>query len=283
MVSRDGAVVLVYHKAEHPAPAGADPAFRRSGFIHPLCSPSGGILTGVRPADHLHHMGLWHAWVRCTFRGRPVDFWNLKERTGTVRYRRTLGVCQDPAGIGFAVEQEHVAFGPGDVETVVLRERLDVGVRFDGAANLITYTMTQTNVADAPLELAAYRYGGGIAFRGPPGWTLDNSDYLTSEGRRRVDSHQTRARWCAMFGPTERGDATVALFDHPSNRDAPQRLRTWNREHNGAVFCNFVPTQETPWVIRPGEEIRLRYGVAAWDGRVDAAAIEQRWREFAGR
>ena len=57
-ISNGESTVLVYHKAEMPPPEGADPSYARSGFIHPLCSPSGAVLTGIHPDDHLHHLGL---------------------------------------------------------------------------------------------------------------------------------------------------------------------------------------------------------------------------------
>ncbi len=280
-VYRDRTPVLVYHKAENPAPPGKDPAFRRSGFIHPLYSPAGAVLTGTRPADHLHHMGIWHAWVNCTFRGQKVDFWNLVEKTGTVRYHRTLSIYTNSAAPGFDVEQEHVAFMPGGGEVVILKEELRVRIHPHPRVNFVLYTMVQSNVTDAALELGAYRYGGGIAFRGPPRWVLDNSDYLTSEGRTRADSHQSRARWCAMYGPTDHGIGTVILMDHPGNHDSPQRLRTWHREHGGAVFCNFVPIQERPWRIDPGQTVVLRYAVVATDGRLTVDEIEALWKSFA--
>ncbi len=280
-ITRGGTPVLIYHKAEDPAPEGADPAFKRSGFIHPLHSPSGAILTCIRPADHLHHMGLWHAWVHCTFKGRETDFWNLKAKTGTVRFAKTLSCTKADGEAAFTVEQEHVALDKDGAQTVVLREQLAIRARLVDGANVIDYTMTQKNVSDATLELDAYRYGGGIAYRGPAGWNKDNSDYLTSEGKTRADSHQSRARWCAMSGPTEKGDATVAILGHPSNHDAPQRLRTWNKEHDGAIFSNFVPIQETAWSIQPGQEISLRYQVVTLDGKPDPANLDARWNAFA--
>ena len=59
-------VVLAYHKAEVPPPEGADPAYHRSGFINPIRTPAGGVVTGLHPADHIHHLGIWHAWVKRT-------------------------------------------------------------------------------------------------------------------------------------------------------------------------------------------------------------------------
>lgn len=283
-IFRGSSPVLVYHKAEDPAPEGADPAFKRSGFIHPLCTPSGAVVTGIRPPDHLHHMGLWHAWVHCVFKGRQTDFWNLKAKTGTVRFVKTVATDEANDHASFTVDQEQVAMDADGSETVVLRDRLTVLARFEENANVVDYTVTQKNVSDAALELPAYRYGGGIAFRGPAGWSNDNSDYLTSEGKTRADSHETRARWCTMFGPTDQGDATVAILGHPSNHDAPQRLRTWGpKNHNGAIFFNFVPIQETAWAIGPGEEITLRYQVITSDGKPDSIDPEARWKIFAGK
>ena len=61
----DGAnTVLVYHKNEVEPPEGTDPIYKRSAFIHPIRTPNGEVLTSIHPSDHIHHMGLWHAWVK---------------------------------------------------------------------------------------------------------------------------------------------------------------------------------------------------------------------------
>ncbi|MBL9154285.1 MAG: PmoA family protein [Verrucomicrobiales bacterium] len=273
--------VLVYHKAEVPPPDGVDPVFTRSGFIHPLHAPGGGVVTGIHPADHYHHLGLWHAWVKAEYDGKPVDFWNLKGRTGLVRFVKVL----ERRAAGFTVEQEQAAYLAGpDAEAVpILRESLAVDVaRVDGA-HVIDYRIAQKNVAAQPLVLPAYRYGGGLAYRAPHSWNRENSDYLTSEGLTRVDSHATRVRWCAMWGPAEGGKrpselATVAILCHPANRDAPQRVRTWD---SGEVFFNYVPIQETGWEIKPGETVELVYRLVILDGRATREAIEARWQAFA--
>ena len=279
-ISRSGVPVLVYHKALVPPPDGVDPVFTRSGFIHPLHAPSGGIVTGIHPDDHYHHLGLWHAWVKTTYDGKEIDFWNLKAGTGRVEFSKVL----EKRAAGFTVEQRQVAYlaGPAAEPTVILRESLAVDAALVEGANVIDYVIGQTNVAPKPLVLPAYRYGGGLAFRAPHAWGGGNSDYLTSEGRTRVDSHATRAKWCAMWGPAEGGDgkaATVAIFCHPGNHDAPQRVRTWD---TGEVFFNYVPIQETAWEIAPGETVTLRYRVVIFDGKATAAAIEARWQAYAG-
>lgn len=107
----DGAnTVLVYHKNEVEPPEGTDPIYKRSAFIHPIRTPNGEVLTSIHPSDHIHHMGLWHAWVKTSHENREIDFWNLKKSQGTVQYAKTLSLHRSESEIGFSVIQNHVAF-----------------------------------------------------------------------------------------------------------------------------------------------------------------------------
>lgn len=277
-VSYADSPILTYHKAVMPAPEGTSDLYRRSGFIHPLHAPGGGIVTSIHAPDHTHHMGLWHAWVHTEFRGRAVDFWNVKDNTGLVRFAGSQDSHQSAKAVGFTVRQEQVASAHDDVaEEVVLAETLSVDVSRNDGANVIDYVIHQRNVTDAPLLFPAYRYGGGIAYRAPLNWEEGNAEYLTSEGLDRSSGHATRGRWVAMYGPTESGDATVVIMGHPANHDAPQRMRIWP---NGKIFFNYVPAQEFDWQIDPGEEIEMRYRVIVSDGRPDPVAIEQHWSRY---
>ena len=63
----------------YPAP-GVDSVYKRSGFIHPLKTLGGEVMTNCSPADHYHHFGLWYAWTKTTFEGNEIDFWNLHKK-----------------------------------------------------------------------------------------------------------------------------------------------------------------------------------------------------------
>jgi hypothetical protein len=272
--SKDGVEILTYHKAEVPPPEGADPVFRRSGFIHPLRSPKGGVVTGIHPADHKHHLGLWHAWVKTKHGPDTPDFWNLGSKSGRVRFSKVL----EKTANGFLVEQEQVAYkGARQKEAVVLKEILKVTVTATDDANIIDYHLTQTNVSEAKLELPAYRYGGPLAYRGSASWDKKNSDYLTSEGKTRTDSHATRAHWCSMFGPTEKGVATVTMMGHPTNHDSPQRLRTWP---DGKVFLCWTPVQEKGLEIEVGKSMTWKYRIIVSDGKADQGTITKWWETY---
>ncbi len=279
VIANGDSPVLTYQKAIVPPPPQVDPIFARSGFIHPVHAPSGGIVTGIHPADHYHHLGLWHAWVHGEHEDRPVDFWNLHDKTGRVQFAKTLKLDNTDTSAGFTVEQEAVRYrdGKGGDPIILLREQLQIIVRLVDGAYEIDYNITQKNITDQPLVLPVYRYGGGIAYRAPLDWNKDNSDYLTSEGKTRKDSHTTRARWVAMHGPTDKGAATVTIFCHPQNRDAPQHIRTWD---NGKMFLNYVPIQETAWEIKPSDTITQRYRVVIADGESTTASLEPRWQRY---
>ena len=272
---------VTYQKALVPPPAGVDPIYTRSGFIHPVRSPSGEAVTGIHPDDHYHHLGLWHAWVKTKVDGQDVDFWNLKEETGAVRFARTLSLLRGSDVAGFTVEQEHVLY-PGDPskESVMLKEQFTVEARYVDGAYEIDYITVQENISQWSLKMPAYRYGGTIAYRAPHHWDKTNSDYLSSEWKTRIDGHTTRSRWIAMWGQRDSGEGydTFTILCHDENHDAPQRMRVWPpSSNNGAIFFNYVPAQEFDFEIKPGQVSTMQYRLVVEEERPNPYTIDQRW------
>ena len=275
-----GAKIASYHHAEDPAPQGADPKFVRSAFVYPLWSPSGAELAMKRPSDHYHHMGLWHAWTETRFEGQPVDFWNLAKGLGTVRFAGYEWKAAGPLWCGVQAKQEHVALKTTSGARTVLAETFTLRAWKTVAGHVLDYDCVQKNVTDSPLDLPAYRYGGGLAYRAPASWLKANSDYLTDLGKTRTDGHQSRARWVAMSGPTPGGTGQVAILSHGGNHDAPQRIRVWNDDKQGRIFFNYVPVQEKPWSIPPGGTVTFRYRVLLADAKPDAALLDALWSDY---
>ncbi len=272
--------VLRYHSAAVPPPAGQNKLYTRSGFIHPLYSPSGAVLTEIHPGDHIHHMGIWMPWTRTEFEGRKVDFWNLKAGQGTVRFAKFATRTSGAVVGGFAAVQEHVDLSAPGGEKVALHETLDVRV-WDlggpGKGHLTDYSSTQRCASSSPLLLKKYRYGG-FGFRGSKLWTDGKADYLTSEGKTRADGHGTRARWCILHGPTATGRAGVLVMSHPDNHEHPEPVRIWP---TGGIFFNFCPIQKADWTLEPGRDYRLQYRLYAYDGTLTAETAERLWQDFA--
>ncbi|MBC8349245.1 MAG: PmoA family protein [Verrucomicrobia bacterium] len=271
--------ILTYHIAEVPPPNGVDPIYNRSGFIYPMHAPSGGIVTGIHPDDHYHHIGLWHAWVNTKYDDKKgPDFWNLGRRTGRIRHAKV----KETRDAGFTVVQEHLGYLDGikAEPTVILNETLLVDAAFVGGSTATVSTVPQKTWTANPWAFPPRRTAAGLA-RGPPHTgNKKSSASVPPEDLARTPPHATRARWVAMHGPAEEAkgeDATVAILCHPKNHDAPQRIRTWD---NGKVFFNYVPVQETGWSIQPGKSITLRYRIVILDGSADAKGIEARWKAY---
>jgi hypothetical protein len=278
-ILQGGGEVLAYNHVPVPPPEGADWLYTRSAFIHPLRSPSGAVLTRIHPPDHIHHMGLWNPYTRTRFEGRDVDFWNLKKGQGTVRFARFAALTEGPVFGGFRAMHDHVDLKAPGGEKAALNEEWIVRVWNVGGAGegrrLLDITSVLTCATTSPVTLLAYRYGG-LGFRAVESWNEGN--YLTSEGKQREDGHSTRARWCQVFGPTDKGPAGILFMSHPQNRAHPEPMRIWNNQPE--IFFNFCPVQKADWELVPGRTYVLRYRLYVYDGELSPEDSERIWGDF---
>ena len=179
----------------YPAP-GVDSVYKRSGFIHPLKTLGGEVMTNCSPADHYHHFGLWYAWTKTTFEGNEIDFWNLHKKQGTVRFRNFEHVSDN----GFVATLDHVVYPDSPAEKVAMNERLEINI---GTTSLpgyyIDYHTTIRLASPSPITMEAYRYGG-ICIRTREDWNDQTAEMLTSEGlsRKRKGLYPNR---CLPFQP----------------------------------------------------------------------------------
>lgn len=269
------------------APRGIDPLYRRSGYIHPLCTPSGVHVTDDFAPDHAHQHALFFAWVNTTFDRHPVDFWNQIERTGRVAHASTLETVSGPVFGQFKVRLVHEDLkGPA----LVLNEEWTVRAYSVFDRFLVDFESRQACAGSKPLEINKYHYGG-LAIRGNRAWfdetvTGNNppdpsksgrSDFLTSEGKGRADGNHTRPRWVDLSGLVDGRQGGVAVLDHPGNFQFPQPVRL---HPNKPYFC-FAPMVLGSFTIAPGKPYVSRYRLVLHDGVPDPAAIERAWRDYA--
>ena len=121
-ISAGGQKLLTYQfKTVYP-PKGIDTNYKRSGFIHPLYTPHGQLLTNIQPKDHYHHYGIWNAWTHTFFEGDTVDFWNIKGHQGTVRFAKFTSKVNNDKYSEYTALQEHVVFKKDGSEKVALNE-----------------------------------------------------------------------------------------------------------------------------------------------------------------
>jgi hypothetical protein len=279
--------VFSYRFGTKYPPEGVNPLFKRSGFIHPLWSPGGEMLTRIQPPDHYHHYGIWGPWTKTHIDGREVDFWNLAKGEGTVEFAGFISKFAGDIFSGFQAHQKHMDFGGQGKDQVAMNEILDVRVWNTADQTwVIDYTTTLTSPLENGIMLDAYRYGGGIGFRATEIWHKDNCTVLTSEGKTRIDADGSFARWCIVEGEssTDEGRSGILFLSHPSNRMHPEPMRVWpldaNQNH-GDMFFEFTPIRYEDWKIQPNQVYSLKYRMIVFDGAITPDEAERYWNSFA--
>jgi hypothetical protein len=281
--------ILNYRTSVMYPPANVDTAYKRSGFIHPMFSPSGNVLTRIKAPDHYHHVGIWNPWTRVRIGNHVTDFWNLNEKQGTVRFSGINSTISGPVYGGFSVKQDHIDFQGKKPEELAINEVWDVrawntepvsGMK----AYLVDLTTFLSVAGNEPLLFEAYRYGGGIGIRANAEWNKDNSTVLTSEGKTRKDADGTRARWTDLNGAFKnKGNSGITFFSHPANREHPEPMRVWPETQNGTgdVYFEFCPIRFKSWELLPGNVYRLKYRMLVYDGKIDKSVADRLWNDFA--
>ncbi len=281
--------VFNYHSGFMTSPPGINPLYGKSGFIHPLYSPKGNILTRIQPEDHYHHYGIWNPWTKIKIKSREMDLWNLVKGQGTVRYAGLQSTTEGELFCGIRLCQEHVDYGAKGADRVIMNETWSVKnfpVLIDGKKCwLMMFNIQLNNAIDTVIELAKYRYGGGIGYRATEQWTNKNSRVLTSEGKARKDADASHARWCIAEGDFENSDRSgIVFFSHPGNRAHPEPMRVWPENANngrGDLFFQFCPIRHKSWFIETGKTYVQKYMMVVYDGSMNPETAEQIWQFYA--
>ena len=278
-IKADGRAVLDF-RLRAQAPANIKPSFLRAGYLHPVFTPSGRIVTGDYPDDHPHQHGIFFAWTKTEFEGRHPDFWNMGDGTGTVELEKLDSSWSGAENGGFTARLRHVDLS-GPAPKAALNEIWRV-TAYRTPQGLARYSMfdlvsTQECASASPLILPDYRYGG-VGIRGHRQWRVkENVSFLTSEGKDRIAGDDTMARWCAISGRVDGQIAGLAVLGHPGNFRAPQALRI----HPDDPYFNFSPSKRGQWEITPGKPYISRYRFLTYDGAPNAAELDRLWNDYA--
>jgi len=274
-----------YYTTVYP-PKGIDTNYKRSGFIHPLWTPHGQELTRIQAPDHYHHYGIWNPWTHVYFEKDTVDFWNLKDHKGTVRFAKFISKTNGDIFSQFEALHEHVVFKKDGTEKVALNELQTVRVyRPENNSDyyVVDITSKMSCASESPFLIVAYRYAG-MGWRTTEYWNNNNCEVLTSEGKTRKDTDGSRAKWCIVQGALPGNDSGgVAFLSYPSNYNFPEPMRIWGLNTNGRgdMFFSFAPTKDRNWLLEPGKTYVLKYRMVVFSGKFDAAKAESAWQYFA--
>ncbi|MEM1356798.1 MAG: PmoA family protein [Bacteroidota bacterium] len=247
--------------------------YTRSGFIHPVHSPAGQVVTDGFPAGYAHQHGIFSAWTNTTFRDSFVDFWNQHKGLGTVEHVELLEKQDQDGFVGFKTRLEQRSLAHG----VVLSEEWTVRVHARNDVFVWDLRSEQTNVSEDTLFLNKHIYGG-FGFRGSKQWNPTDSlvfkgpaQFLTSQGFGVDSANHTRPEWTAIYGDQLLGKAGFAVLPHPENFRWPQPVRV----HPTLPYFSVSPVVEEGFVIAPGETYLSRFRVVVFDGEPDAEVLEE--------
>lgn len=282
VLKKEGKNIIQYNYSHVAPPAGADPSYGRSGFIHPAYSPAGNILTTIQPKDHYHHYGIWNPWTRIEYDGKMYDLWNLRDKQGTVKARNIENTYQGDVFAGYTASLDHYIFTPSE-EKVIMNElwrikawNITDGFLWDFESHLHPST-------SLPVLIKEYRYAG-FGYRATEEWTKENCEMFTSEGKTRQQIDGSTARWIYITGDTKTGRSGLLFMGHPSNYNSPEPLRIWDENANGGrgdAFINFAPTKNMDWKLEPDGQYLLRYRILSYEGEMTRERADRLWNDFA--
>lgn len=275
--------VLRYHTATVEPPAGLPGYYRRSGFIHPLYSPAGHVLTDDFPVGHVHQHGIFYAFVNTRFRGQEIDFWNQQDQTGTVVHRHLTHQPGPGDALHLDMHLLHLAFPAPQDSVPVLQERWSLVVYPPSWAHVIDLRAVQHCIADSALHILTYHYGG-LGVRGSACWNSADTlrfegaaSFCTSAGDTRETGNHSRPAWTALYGPIEGDTAGIAVISHPANRHYPDPVRL----HPEMPYFALAPMALQGWTMQPGDSLVSHYRVVTFDGGCPAAWLDSLAADFA--
>lgn len=256
-VVRNRKPLFVYNIREVMPPPDSPRLYRRSGFIHPLYTPAGEVITDAFPSNHAHQHAVFHAWTHTLYKGRHVDFWNQHKKEGTVGNARLITTRTGPVYSEMVTKQEYISLEHG----TILSEYWTIRIYNTGTRNIFDLSIRQENVAADTLHLLKYIYGG-MAFRGSAEWDRFNKaryksnwSVLTSEGYKDSSANNTAARWVMVTGPVQGKPSSATVISHPSNFRYPQKIRV----HPEMPYWVFSPVIDEGFDIPPHGTYTARY------------------------
>lgn len=277
LVRADGRDVVAYRTAKGKVPREDIPeVYNRDGYLHPVWTPSGRVITDDYPPDHIHHHGIWAAWTNTIFQGRTPDFWNMGRATGRVEVVSMESIWSGVVYAGLNARHRYVDMI--DEEVTALNEAWHLQVYSTPTdINILDITLTQIVATGDTLVLPEYRYGG-VGFRGHRDWVgEEGAEFFTSEGLTRENGHATRARWCHIGGIVDGERVGIAVLSHPDNHQFPQPMRI----HPTEPFFNFAPTQAGQFEITSDEHTTWKYRFVTYDGAYDQDLLDALWEDYA--
>ena len=273
-LSLDGRPLLTYVNRRHE-PKGVPPAASRGGYLHPLYTPAGVLVTDDFPKSKPYQHGIWTTWQKLESAGSHPDFWDLSKAKGHVAVESIGSVWGGPLAAGFDARQYFTDFDKRRGMTA-LRESWDVSAYRGADQYAVVDLASRQEAINGPVTFESNPVGG-ILVRGSRDWQQGNAIFMTSEGRDRRKAKGTTARWCYLGGKSGGKQAGIAILSHPGNPRAPETVYVDPTD----PVMGFAPAAKQPLSLPARGALRLRYRYVVLDGAPDSKLFDKLWDEFA--
>lgn len=250
----------------------------RRTYLFPLIGPSGKSHTRMGhprdPNGHSHHNSFWisHHDVN------GVGFWNdASSSKGRIVHKRVSRYEDDEDEALIEVENTWV----DDAGTKIMEETR--AMRFVPQKNgewLLVVNLVLTPGAGAkegvtfgktPFGITGVRMAKTIGVHDGGGRILNSEGALNEPG-----VHWKQARWVDYSGPITKAESGgVTLFDHPLNPSHPSHFHVRDDGWMGACI-----SYEAPRTIKPGESLKLRYGLWIHGGVPEKDKVDEQFNAF---
>jgi len=275
----DGKPILTYQTRPKPEREDIPPEYWRNGYLHPIYSPAGVVVTDDYPKDRLYQHGIWAGWQKVEFEGSHPDLWDVGLKKGRAAMESVAPLWGGPLRGGFGSHQFFSNLDGGHPGATVLREGWSVTAFRDSARAPYTVLDLESlqEVLTAQTTLGENPFGG-ITLRGNRDWQgAGHSIFLTSEGQARTGAQGAPARWCYLGGHSSGKLAGVAILSHPQNSNRPEAVFIDPEE----PVMGFAPSKNGPIAVRRGQPLKLKYRFVVLDGKPDSKLFERLWNDFA--
>jgi len=259
-VFRDGAPepILVQHAREDHRP-----------YLHPIVAPDGqGVFTEYSPGHHPHQTGLYWGFTRINGRDyfhNPTNGYWKREQSRII------------AGEGEVVQWETV-YALLDAEgNPVMRESQLWSMRDVDERYFIDLIWSGEALVDLDFDEYAY---GGLFLRMP--FKRGESEGLAVNSSRQENERAEgqRAMWVDVGMEIEgREDwGHIAIFDHPDNRNFPQKWRVDKQLGIGPA-----PSRMGDWHIHKGETETYKHQIVVYSGEFNDVRTNDQWKSYSGQ
>jgi hypothetical protein len=247
-------------------------------YVRQLFTLGGVQILRDSPGDHKHHHGLMFA-----LKADNVDFWGEQPGAG-IEKQISLDPMQSITsnGLGRADFSQKLEWIDPQTEKPLVQEvrRIKIFASPELKATLLSWhtTLEPAKGKESILLGGEHYFGLGMRFV----TSMDEEgEFVTSDNKEgesvRGSEKLTPARWCAYRSKAGGKPVTVAIFDSPANPRHPNKFFTMRPFTYLAATLNLW---KEPMTLKAGETLKLAYGVAAWDGHIDAAEIEKTYQQW---